>query len=136
MPDSSILAFDLGGTDLKVARIAGDGAVHGVTKLPSNAKKGEAALLEAIARAAGSVGHASSPDIAGFGSPGVLDPESGVIVDRTPNLRLPADYPMRTRLAALLRKRGALDNPARRPCACPPTTRCGPGSRRSSASAS
>ena len=112
MPDSSILAFDLGGTDLKVARIAGDGAVHGFTKLPSNAKKGEAALLEAIARAAGSVGHASSPDIAGFGSPGVLDPESGVIVDRTPNLRLPADYPMRTRLEALLGKRVVIDNDA------------------------
>src|ERR1044072_2911197 len=108
MPDSSILAFDLGGTDVKVARIAGDGAVHGVTKLPSNAKRGEAALLEAIARAAGSVGHASSPDIAGFGSPGVLDPESGVIVDRTPNLRLPADYPMRAQRAARPGKRGVI----------------------------
>src|ERR1044071_4602961 len=112
MPDSSILAFDLGGTDLKVARIAGDGAVHGFTKLPSNAKKGEAALLEASVRAAGSVGHASSPDIAGFGSPGVLDPESGVIVDRTPNLRLPADYPMPTRLQGPLGQRGGLETDA------------------------
>src|SRR5438045_952947 len=70
MPDMAILAFDLGGTDLKVARIAGDGGVHGFTKLPSNASQGEAALLEAITRAARSVGRESSPEIAGFGPAG------------------------------------------------------------------
>lgn len=112
MNDQAILAFDLGGTDLKVARIAGDGAVHGFTKLPSNANHGEAALFEAITRAAGRVGQPGSPSIAGFGSPGVLHPESGIIVDQTPNLRLPADYPMRTRLEELLGKRVVIDNDA------------------------
>lgn len=112
MTDQAVLAFDLGGTDLKVARIAGNGTVHGFRKLPSNASHGEAALFEAITLAAGSVGHAGSLGIAGFGSPGVLHPESGVIVDRTPNLRLPADYPMRARLEQLLGKRVVIDNDA------------------------
>jgi glucokinase len=112
MSDQAILAFDLGGTDLKVARIAGNGAVDGFLKLPSNAIQGEAALFEAIRGAAGSVGAASQLAIAGFGSPGVLHPESGIIVDRTPNLRLPADYPMRTRLEALLGRRVVIDNDA------------------------
>jgi glucokinase len=112
MSEQAILAFDLGGTDLKVARIAGNGEVHGFRKVPSNAGDGEAALFAAITRAAGSVGHAGGLGIAGFGSPGVLDPESGVIVDRTPNLRLPADYPMRSRLEQLLGKRVVIDNDA------------------------
>jgi len=112
MSEQAILAFDLGGTDLKVARIAGNGEVHGFRKVPSNAGHGEAALFEAITRAAGSVGHAGGLSIAGFGSPGVLDPESGIIVDRTPNLRLPADYPMRSRLEQLLGKRVVIDNDA------------------------
>lgn len=112
MPEHVILAFDLGGTDLKVARIAGNGTVHGFTKLPSNAIHGEAALFEAITLAADSVGQANHLGIAGFGSPGVLHPESGIIVDRTPNLRLPPDYPMKTRLEALLGTRVVIDNDA------------------------
>lgn len=112
MSDQAILAFDLGGTDLKVARIAGNGAVHGFRKVPSNAILGEAALFEAITLAAGSVGQAGSLAIAGFGTPGVLHPESGIIVDQTPNLRLPADYPMRSRLEQLLGKRVVIDNDA------------------------
>ena len=112
MSDHAILAFDLGGTDLKVARITGNGAVHGFTKLPSNAIHGEAALFAAISSAAGSMGDTSRFAIAGFGSPGVLHPESGIIVDLTPNLRLPADYPMRTRLEQLLGKRVVIDNDA------------------------
>ena len=112
MPDLAILAFDLGGTDLKVARIGDSGAVHGFTKLPSNASQGESALFEAITSAAGSVGPSASSTIAGFGSPGVLHPESGVIVDQTPNLRLPADFPMRSRLEQLLGRRVVIDNDA------------------------
>ena len=112
MSDRDILAFDLGGTDLKVARIAGDGAVHGFIKLPSNASAGESALFAAITHAADRVGQAATPSIAGFGSPGVLHPESGVIVDRTPNLHLPADFPMRSRLEQLLGRRVVIDNDA------------------------
>ena len=112
MTEHGILAFDLGGTDLKVARITGHGAVLGFTKVPSNASQGEFALFEAITRAAHRVGHEGSPPWAGFGSPGVLHPVSGIIVDRTPNLSLPPDFPMRQRLESVLGKRVAIDNDA------------------------
>jgi glucokinase len=112
MSDPAILAFDLGGTDLKVARITGEGVVHGFTKLPSNASQGESQLFAAITHAAHTVGSNGGPAIAGFGSPGVLHPETGIIVDRTPNLRLPADFPMRARLELVLGRRVVIDNDA------------------------
>ena len=112
MSEHGILAFDLGGTDLKVARITGQGAVHGFLKVPSNAGQGENALFAAIAHAAGAVGHADCPPIAGFGSPGVLHPVSGIIVDQTPNLRLPKDFPMRARLEQALGRQVVIDNDA------------------------
>ena len=112
MSDHAILAFDLGGTDLKVARITGAGIVHDFTKLPSNASQGESALFDAITNAAGTLGHRASPAIAGFGSPGVLHPVSGIIVDQTPNLLLPADFPMRALLEEALGKRVVIDNDA------------------------
>lgn len=112
MSELGILAFDLGGTDLKVARITGHGAVHGFTKVPSNASQGEQALFAAISHAASTVGYDGSPAWAGFGSPGVLHPVSGIIVDRTPNLALPPDFPMRQRLETVLGKQVAIDNDA------------------------
>jgi glucokinase len=112
MSDHALLAFDLGGTDLKVARITDDGTAHDFTRVPSNASQGETALFAAITGAAGSVDRAGSPPFAGFGSPGVLHPATGAIVDRTPNLRLPADFPMRARLESALGKRVAIDNDA------------------------
>jgi glucokinase len=69
-------------------------------------------LFEAIAHAAHRVGQAGGPEIAGFGSPGVLDPDSGSIVDQTPNLRLPADFPMRKRLEKVLGRRVVVENDA------------------------
>jgi predicted NBD/HSP70 family sugar kinase len=66
----TLLAFDLGGTDLKVARIASDGSVHGFTKLPSRASEGAGPLFEVIASAAATVGEGASTAAAGFGSPG------------------------------------------------------------------
>lgn len=112
MSEHGILAFDLGGTDLKVARVTGHGAVHGFTKVPSNAGEGEGALFAAITHAAKVVGDGSGPPFAGFGSPGVLHPVSGIIVDRTPNLALPPDFPMRQRLEAVLGKQVVIDNDA------------------------
>src|SRR5258706_8045410 len=112
MDDSRILAFDLGGTDLKVARVGHDGDLQDFTRVPSRAMEGEAAMLAAIREAAAAFAARDGAPIAGFGSPGVLDPETGAIVDLTPNLRLPPDYPMRARLEALLGRRIVIDNDA------------------------
>lgn len=113
MSPTSLLAFDLGGTDLKVARVTATGEVRGFGRFPSRAADGEAALFMAITEAAGSVGNGVEPGgPAGFGSPGVIEPGTGVIVDRTPNLSLPPDFPMRARLEKALGRRIAIDNDA------------------------
>lgn len=112
MPEPTLLAFDLGGTDLKVARVAATGAVHDFHKLPSRANEGEAPLFAAVSTAAGTVGPSAGSQAAGFGSPGVLHPVSGIIVDRTPNLNLAPDFPMRARLEQVLGRPVAIDNDA------------------------
>ena len=112
MVHSSLLAFDLGGTVLKAARIAAGGRVERFTRVPSNAGDGEAPLFAAIAAAARQLDLDDSPGVVGFGSPGVIHPASGIIVDRTPNVRLTPDFPMRERLERLFERRVVIDNDA------------------------
>ena len=112
MSETSLLAFDLGGTDLKVARVSATGAVDGFTRLPSRAAQGESALLGAVAHAAREVGPGADTSVAGFGSPGVIDPGTGVIRDRTPHLYLPPDFAMRARLEEAIGRRVMIDNDA------------------------
>lgn len=113
MSPTSLLAFDLGGTDLKVARVTAAGEVRGFARVPSGAADGETALFSAIATAARAAENGEArKGPAGFGSPGVIAPDSGSIVDRTPNLSLPADFPMRARLEQALGRRVVIDNDA------------------------
>ena len=112
MVHSSLVAFDLGGTELKAARIAAGGRVERFTRVPSNAGDGEAPLFAAIAAAARQLDLHDSPGVVGFGSPGVIHPASGIIVDRTPNVRLTPDFPMRERLERLFERRVVIDNDA------------------------
>jgi glucokinase len=109
---SSLVAFDLGGTELKAARIAAGGAVERFARVPSMASDGEAPLFAAIATAARQLDVHDSPGVVGFGSPGVIHPVSGIIVDRTPNVRLSPDFPMRDRLERLFERRVVIDNDA------------------------
>jgi len=112
MAHSSLIAFDLGGTELKAARIAAGGRVERFTRVPSMAGDGEAPLFAAIALAARQLDVADSPGVVGFGSPGVIHPASGIIIDRTPNVRLTPDFPMRDRLERLFDRRVVIDNDA------------------------
>ncbi len=114
MPGTSVLAFDLGGTDLKVARVSADGGVRAFSRLPSRAALGESALFAAIADAAAAAeaGGEARSGPAGFGSPGVIEPGTGIIVDRTPHLSLPPEFPMRSRLELALGRRVVIDNDA------------------------
>jgi glucokinase len=112
MAHSSLVAFDLGGTELKAARIAAGGRVERFTRVPSMAGDGEVPLFAAIAAAARQLDVENSPGVVGFGSPGVIHPASGIIVDRTPNMFLSPDFPMRDRLERLFDRRVVLDNDA------------------------
>jgi glucokinase len=112
MSDTTLAAFDLGGTELKAARIGTDGRVHGFTRLPSRASEGEGPLFDAIAAAGRELRIGNDAGVVGFGSPGVIHPLRGIIVDRTPNVRLPADFPLRERLERLFDRPVAIDNDA------------------------
>ena len=112
MAHSSLIAFDLGGTELQAARIADGGRVERFARVPSMAAAGEASLFAAIAEAGKLLDVDDSPGVVGFGSPGVIHPASGIIVDRTPNVRLTPDFPMRDRLERLLNRRVVIDNDA------------------------
>jgi len=112
MAHPSLVAFDLGGTELKAARIAAGGRVERFTRVPSMAADGEAPLFAAIAAAARELAVHDSPGVVGFGSPGVIHPASGIIVDRTPNVRLTPDFPMRERLERMFDRRVVIDNDA------------------------
>ncbi|MCE9627186.1 MAG: ROK family protein [Candidatus Eisenbacteria bacterium] len=129
MSDTTLLAFDLGGTDLKVGRVDASGTVHDFQKLPSRANEGEAPLFEAVTTAANTVGSHAARGAAGFGSPGVLHPVSGIIVDRTPNLNLSADFPMRARLESVLGRKVAIDNDANMAALAEHTAGAGKGAR-------
>lgn len=113
MDQALLLAFDLGGTDLKVARISATGDVRGFMRLPSRAGEGEPGLFAAITDAARTVENGTrGAGPAGFGSPGVIAPETGVIIDKTPHLSLPAEFPLRSRLEQALGRRVVIDNDA------------------------
>src|SRR5262245_47256941 len=112
MSATTLAAFDLGGTELKAARIGADGRVHAFTRLPSRASEGEGPLFEAIAGAGRELSVRDGGGVVGFGSPGVIHPVRGIIVDRTPNVRLPADFPLRERLERLFDRPVAIDNDA------------------------
>ncbi|MEO5989309.1 MAG: ROK family protein [Candidatus Eisenbacteria bacterium] len=112
MAESVVMAFDLGGTDIKAARVTKDGAVRGFRRVPSCADQGEEALFAAVRAIADQLGGPMGPAVAGFGCPGAIDPRTGQLQARTPHVALPADYPMLARLERTLGVRVALDNDA------------------------
>lgn len=91
------VALDLGGTDLKYARVARDGSVLEWGREPSRALEGPEALLGVLAGAARRL--APGACAVGIGCPGVIDPRAGALVDETPHLSLPRDFPLAAHLS-------------------------------------
>ncbi|MFN8588834.1 MAG: ROK family protein [Candidatus Eisenbacteria bacterium] len=103
------IGLDLGGTDLKVARVARDGTLLSFDAVPSRALDGADALLATLVGAA----RERLPAVAlGVGCPGVIDPANGALVDETPHLSLPRDFGLAAHLSGALGVRVAADNDA------------------------
>lgn len=94
------VALDLGGTDLKFARVGRDGAARDQGRVPSRAMDGPDVLLRVLAEAVRPL--AEGACAVGLGCPGVIDPRSGALVDATPHLSLPRDFPLAERLGLLV----------------------------------
>lgn len=78
------VGLDLGGTEVKVGLCGTTGEVIWSDRSPSNAHLGQEAILEALAEAVeAALSEATTRDAEvraiGLGTPGVVDPESGVI---------------------------------------------------------
>ncbi len=104
------IALDLGGTDLKAARVSATGDVLEFACVPSRAGESTDALMDTLvdtARAwrAGAVA-------LGVGCPGVIHPVTGALVDETPHLALSRDFPFRDALAGALALPVVADNDA------------------------
>ncbi len=114
MSASFVLAFDLGGTDLKSALVDEDGTVHHFARAPSRVTESlEAPLAAIVAAAARLRALAGGPVVAaGLGSPGVVHPDTGALVGRTAHLPHWDSLPLRARLEERLALPVAVDNDA------------------------
>ncbi|QPZ39264.1 ROK family protein [Paramicrobacterium chengjingii] len=82
-PGAPVLAFDVGGTDLKSALVAANGELLGVQRTPTPvlAEHTETAVLETIARLGEALREqhpAVVPEAVGLIAPGVVDDERGI----------------------------------------------------------
>lgn len=81
-----VIAVDLGGTNIRAALVARDGAVIRRASMPTEAAAGPPAVISRIVRVIQTVSEGADPDTpVGIASPGPLDPRQGVILF-TPNL--------------------------------------------------
>lgn len=90
------VALDLGGTDLKYARVDRNGTVLQEQRVSSRALDGEDVLLGVLVKAVREL--AEGACAVGIGCPGVIDPRTGALVDVTPHLSLSRDFPLAARL--------------------------------------
>lgn len=106
-----VLALDLGGTDLKAARVGRDGRLGAFTRRPSRVEESAAGPWEAIAAAAAELGGGGFAAV-GLGCPGAIHPATGALEDRTAHLPHWRNEPLRERLEARFGRPARVDNDA------------------------
>jgi glucokinase len=120
MPDqgakSLVVAIDLGGTKILAAVVAADNTILGRSKAPTPAHEGGPAIVQAIIACADEAladARVGRGDIAaaGVGSPGPLDPATGVILF-SPNLNM-HNFPLGPSLSQALGWPVAVENDVR-----------------------
>ncbi len=104
------IALDLGGTDLKAGCVSAAGEVLAFTCVPSHAGESTDALMDTLVDAAR--GWRVGAVAVGIGVPGVIHPETGALVDETPHLALPRNFPVRAALERALALPVVADNDA------------------------
>jgi glucokinase len=107
-----VIAFDLGGTDLKAARVGESGELLAFARRPSRVRESATAPYEAMAEALEALGRDGAARAIGVGCPGVIDPVRGAMVDRTANLPHWLDEPLRERIEARFGLPAVVDNDA------------------------
>jgi glucokinase len=97
---SDVVAVDLGGTNIRAARVDKDGKILARTKIPTLAQEGMAAVVANIAGAVKSVRGPETVAV-GVGTPGVPDHKTGEM--RLPAVNIPGSlgFPLTAELARL-----------------------------------
>jgi glucokinase len=107
------IAVDLGGTNLRIAGVSTDGEILEKITLSTKAGSGPSqvidAMCDAILRLSQKYGSDGALIGAGFGIPGIIDLEAGV-VRRSANLPDWAEYPVRREIEKRLGTRIFLEN--------------------------
>ncbi|MFV0384801.1 ROK family protein [Paracoccus sp. (in: a-proteobacteria)] len=112
MTGGPVLAIDMGGTNIRAAIVAGDGAVLAIRGCPTPAQESAAAVVEAIGALCDVLIAACPLDPrapAGLCAPGPLDADNGVALG-TPTIAALRDFPLRDRLAQRLGRPVTIDN--------------------------
>ena len=91
---SDVVAVDLGGTNIRAARVDSDGKIQARDKIPTHAKEG--GMLAVAERIAGLVKKVRGPKTkgVGIGTPGVPDPKTGVMTLPAVNIPGSAGFPL------------------------------------------
>jgi len=113
MPNAKrpVLAVDVGGTNIRGARVAPDGRFLARHRVPNPVARGEEAILDALAGLCRTLAGRSSPAVVGVGIPGAVLPVRGVVAS-SPNVPCWHDTPIGPQLAARLGLRVVIDNDA------------------------
>jgi glucokinase len=90
MTDTAI-GIDIGGTKIRGLLVDRQGAVHGETRVPTNAQQGAASVLASIVQSVNTLREAASSvgrSVQGIGisSAGVIEPVSGLVVSSAPQI--------------------------------------------------
>lgn len=89
-----MIGLDLGGTDLKYARVHGDGALEGFRRTPSRTDESAEAPLAVLSESVRALAGEQRPRAVGLGCPGVIDPRTGALVGETAHLPHWRDLPL------------------------------------------
>lgn len=78
-----VLAVDLGGTKIRVARVNARGKIEAALQEPSDFASGPGGLIEQIVNLLTQVSEGETPEAVGIGSAGPLDPARGMLLSPT-----------------------------------------------------
>lgn len=106
-----VVAIDLGGTNIRAARVGQDGKIQARDKIETRAAEG---FEKVVARMAELVGKVRGPETCGIGlgTPGTPDPVSGVMHSAAVNIPDSAGFPLCPRLTERTGLPAAADNDA------------------------
>jgi len=107
-----VIGLDLGGTDLKAARVFADGRLEGFHRTPSRTTESAEAPFEAMIGSVRALSDGAAPRAIGLGCPGVVDGDTGMLVGTTAHLPHWMDVALAGTLASRTGRPAAVDNDA------------------------